>query len=71
MKKRTSFIVTLVLTFLVSAFSQKTDAYAFSYTYTVSFYSGAQGTFSGAGAIQVRKVQVILRLRQLILPEIK
>lgn len=55
MKKRTSFIVTLVLTFLVSAFSQKTDAYAFSYTYTVSFYSGAQGTFSGAGAIQVRK----------------
>ena len=55
MKKRTSFIVTLVLTFLVSAFSQKTDAYAFSYTYTVSFYSGAQGTFSRAGAIQVRK----------------
>ena len=45
------FAVALIM--VVSIFSQSTDAKAFSYTYTVSFSAGGQGSINGG--IQVRK----------------
>ena len=45
------FAVALIM--VVSIFSQSTNAKAFSYTYTVSFSAGGQGSINGG--IQVRK----------------
>ncbi len=53
MKKQFSYLLVALIT-LISIFSGKTSALAFSYTYTVSFSTGAQGSFGG-NSIQVRK----------------
>ena len=53
MKKSLKYFL-LALVTVVGVFSGKTQAQAFSYTYTVSFSAGAQGSFGG-NSIQVRK----------------
>lgn len=52
MKKSLKYF-TAALIMVVSIFSQSTNAKAFSYTYTVSFSAGGQGSINGG--IQVRK----------------
>ncbi len=53
MKKLLKYFL-LALVTIAGVFSGKTSAQAFSYTYTVSFSAGAQGSFDG-NSIQVRK----------------
>ncbi len=53
MKKSLKYFL-LALVTIVGVFQGKTSAWAFSYTYTVSFSAGAQGSFGG-NSIQVRK----------------
>ena len=53
MKKSLKYLMAAFI-MAVSVCAQTIPAQAFSYTYTVSFYSGAQGNFGGSG-IQVRK----------------
>ncbi len=53
MKKSLKYFL-LALVTIAGVFSGKTSAQAFSYTYTVSFSAGAQGSFGG-NSIQVRK----------------
>lgn len=53
MKKSLRYFVMTVI-FIAGILGSQVPASAFSYTYTVSFYSGAQGSFGGSG-IQVRK----------------
>ena len=53
MKKSLKYFL-LALVTIAGVFSGKTSAWAFSYTYTVSFSAGAQGSFGG-NSIQVRK----------------
>ena len=53
MKKSLKYFL-LALVMIAGVFSGKTSAQAFSYTYTVSFSAGAQGSFGG-NSIQVRK----------------
>ena len=52
MKKSLKYFAAALI-MVVSIFSQSTDAKAFSYTYTVSFSAGGQGSINGG--IQVRK----------------
>lgn len=53
MKRLLKYFLMALIT-VVGVFSGKTSAEAFSYTYTVSFSTGAQGSFGG-NSIQVRK----------------
>lgn len=53
MKKSLKYFLMALVT-IAGVFSGKTSAEAFSYTYTVSFSTGAQGSFGG-NSIQVRK----------------
>ena len=71
MKKRTSFIVTLVLTFLVSAFRRKQMHTHFRTHIPYHFTVAHRELFPELVRSRSEKVQVILRSRQLILPEIK
>ena len=52
MKKLLKYFAAALI-MVVSIFSQSTNAKAFSYTYTVSFSAGGQGSINGG--IQVRK----------------